>query len=101
EGNQIIINFDRSVNPNFGTILASLYPYVTKAELSANQRTIIFHTQRPYRIRSFITDSESGVDLLDIFNQTTPAPEQREAKAQAAPEKRPVPTVQKRPAAPV
>jgi hypothetical protein len=74
-GNRLVVRFDRPVNPNFGEILRALYPYVTKAELTGNQRTIIFTMQQPYKIRSFITDSESGVDILGIQDPIPAAPE--------------------------
>lgn len=67
DGNRLVVNFDRPVNPNFGEMLARLYPYVQRADLAANRRTIVFTMQKPYRIRSFITDSESGVDILGIY----------------------------------
>lgn len=73
EGNRLIVRFDRDVNPDFGEILRSLYPHVTKAELSDSRRTIIFTMRQPYKIRSFITDSESGVDLLGINDAPPPA----------------------------
>lgn len=85
DGRRLLVNFDRQVNPNFGTILSKLYPYVQKADLAANRRTIVFSMQKPYRIRSFITDSESGVDILDIHDTPAPKPEQRIAAAPTPP----------------
>lgn len=85
DGRRLLVNFDRQVNPNFGTILSKLYPYVQKADLAANRRTIVFTMQKPYRIRSFITDSESGVDILDIHDTPPPAPEQQTATAPPKP----------------
>ena len=68
-GKKLIVKFDRDVNPDFGAILRSLYPYVIKAELTGSQRTIIFTMKEAYAIRSFITDSESGVDILGIYEE--------------------------------
>lgn len=85
-GNKLMVNFDRNVNPNFGELLTRLYPYVTKAELTANQRTIIFTMQKPYAIRSFITDSESGVDILGVYEDpNAPATNTTAASAAASP----------------
>lgn len=99
DGTRLRVDFDRRVNPNFGEILARLYPYVTKAELTANQRTIIFTMQKPYRIRSFITDSESGVDILGIYDDPPPAQQQ----AATAPSQRPAttPVPREKPVTPV
>lgn len=82
DGNRLLVSFDRQVNPNFGEILVKLYPYVTKAELSANRRTIVFTMRRPYAIRSFITDTESGVDILNIHEE--PKPQRADAEDPSA-----------------
>lgn len=97
-GKRLVVNFDREVNPDFGTILRSLYPYVIKAELAANRRTIIFTMKAPYKIRSFITNSESGVDILGILD-TPPATEPHVARSGApTPERTPEPEPTRAPA---
>lgn len=98
-GKRLVVNFDRQVNPDFGTILRSLYPYVIKAELSANRRTIIFTMKAPYKIRSFITNSESGVDILDIHDSPS-APEQHVARSRPPAISQPEPETQPEPDAP-
>lgn len=66
--NKLTVKFDREANPDVGAVLAALYPYVTKVEVAVNRRTIIFTMKAPYRIRTFVTETESGVDLLDVFD---------------------------------
>lgn len=85
-GNKLTLQFDRAVNPNFGEILRSLHPYVTKAELSANQRSIVLTLNNSYKTRSFITDSETGVDILGLSKtaRTPTTPETPEPAAQVA-----------------
>ena len=73
EGNRLIVQFDRPVNPDFGTILRSLYPYITSSELSGDRRTITFAMKAPYQIRTFITNTETGVDLMGIHDTETAA----------------------------
>lgn len=87
-GKKLVVRFDRRVNPDFGEILRSMYPYVMKAELTGNQRTIIFTMKEAYNIRSFITDSESGVDILGIYD---PAPAQQTATVASTPPPAPQP----------
>lgn len=93
-GNKLVVRFDRPVNPDFGEILRSMYPYITKAELAGNQRTIIFTMKEAYKIRSFITDSESGVDILGIYDaapRTFSAPAPKQAKQPVKPATAPAP----------
>lgn len=88
EGKRLFVRFDRPVNPDFGEILRSLYPYVTKAELSGDQRTIVFTLQKPYHIRTFITETESGIDLVgindDFATESEPEPPAAQAPAPKA-----------------
>lgn len=83
-GNRLTVNFDRPVNPNFGQILRTLYPYVMKAELSTDQRTIIFTlNSTAYTTRTFITDAETGVDILGV--DKPPVPPSRTTTAESQP----------------
>ncbi|MBM3617473.1 MAG: hypothetical protein FJX23_02895 [Alphaproteobacteria bacterium] len=85
-GNRLTVRFDRPVRPNFGEILRTLYPYVTKADLAGDGRTIIFTMNNAYKTRSFITDSQTGIDILSVSKTSkTPAPEAETETAAAAP----------------
>lgn len=107
-GNRLTVRFDRPVNPDFGEILRSLHPYVQKAELSGDQRTIIFTLNQPYHIRTFITETESGIDLVGINDappvEVTPtAPEPVQTAQTTPPPAQPVlapPAPARKPTAP-
>ncbi|MDX2113305.1 MAG: hypothetical protein SFW63_06200 [Alphaproteobacteria bacterium] len=66
QGKQLILRFDRKANPDMGRLLSQLSPYVTHAERKADGRTIILSLNRPYRIRTFVSDNINGVDLLGV-----------------------------------
>lgn len=65
-GNIVTISFARAANPDFGTVLSQLYPYITSAERKSDGRTIQLTLSKPYKIRTFLTDNISGIDILDI-----------------------------------
>lgn len=62
----LTVQFDRKVNPDFGAMLKSLYPYVTSAQRKSDGRTIVLTLDKPYKIRTFLADNIGGIDLLDI-----------------------------------
>lgn len=65
-GNDVILTFDRKTNPNMGAVLKKLHPYVVKAERKGDGRTIVLTLDKPHRIRTFVSDNISGIDLLDV-----------------------------------
>lgn len=65
-GKSVTIAFERNAHPDFGELLAKLYPYVTSAERKADGKTIVLTLDKAYRIRTFISDNVSGLDLLGI-----------------------------------
>ncbi|MGE0754318.1 MAG: hypothetical protein AB7L92_04065 [Alphaproteobacteria bacterium] len=66
EGNTVSISFDRQANPDFGALLRQLHPYVKHASRQADGRTIVLTLNKPYRIRTFVSDNLNGIDLLEI-----------------------------------
>lgn len=66
KGNSLIITFNRSANPNFIPVLKSLYPYITGGERKADGKTILFTLDKPYKIRSFQSETINGVELLGV-----------------------------------
>lgn len=87
QGNQLIVQFDREANPYLGGTLRSLYPYITKSEVSGDRKTIIFTMQKPYAIRSFSAGNETGVEILGIREtaEETPAKPADQPPTQEAP----------------
>ncbi|MCE2927512.1 MAG: hypothetical protein LW823_07725 [Rickettsiales bacterium] len=65
-GKELTIRFDRKANPNMATLLSQLSPYVTHAERKADGKTIVLSLNKPYRIRTFVSDRINGVDLLGV-----------------------------------
>ncbi|MFO0389755.1 MAG: hypothetical protein ACK502_08590 [Alphaproteobacteria bacterium] len=66
QGNSVSVTFDRKANPDFQKLLKDLYPYVKKAVRKPDGKTIVFTLDRPYRIRTFVSDNINGIDLLDV-----------------------------------
>jgi len=66
KGKTLTITFKRNADPDFGTVLSQLYPYVTSAKRKSDGRTIVLTLEKPYRIRTFISDNIDGIDLLRI-----------------------------------
>ncbi|MBY0408355.1 MAG: hypothetical protein K2Q01_11750 [Rickettsiales bacterium] len=76
KGTTLTITFPQKVNPSFGQVLSSLYPYVVSAKRKADGRTIVLTLDKPYKIRTFQAEAISGVDILGL-----PAQEARVADA--------------------
>lgn len=70
EGNTVSVTFDRQANPDFGSLLQTLYPYVKHATLRPDGRTIVFTLNKPYRIRTFVSDNINGIDLLEVTSKS-------------------------------
>lgn len=83
-GNDVIITFDRKAKLNMGTVLKQLHPYVTKAEKKGDGKTIILTLDKPHRIRTFISDNVSGIDLLDLKGALPPSKKTKMAKKSSA-----------------
>lgn len=66
QGNSVSVTFDRKANPDFTKLLQDLRPYVKKAVRKSDGKTIIFTLDKPYRIRTFVSDNINGIDLLDV-----------------------------------
>ncbi len=66
QGRKLTITFDRAVNSDFEEMLRALAPYVISAERKAGGKSVVLTMNRPYPIRTFISDNINGVDLLKI-----------------------------------
>ena len=65
-GKVVTIIFARKANPDFNSLLSSLYPFVISAHQKKDGKTIVLTLDKPYKIRTFMSDNVGGVDLLDI-----------------------------------
>ena len=63
-GTTATLQFDKPVNESPGAIEAKLAGYVTKAQLSADKRTVTLTLTKPYRIRQFVSGAGVGVDFV-------------------------------------
>ena len=66
KGKVVTIIFARKANPDFNSLLSSLYPFVISAHQKKDGKTIVLTLDKPYKIRTFMSDNVGGVDLLDI-----------------------------------
>lgn len=97
-GNDLIISFDRKADPDMGRLLSQLSPYVTHVQRRADGKTLVFSLDKPYRIRTFVSDHINGVDLLGVdpkmWHKSVVAAKPKPATAVAkAPSLKPLPPV--------
>ena len=63
----VSITFERKANPDVSAILSNLYPYVTHVERKPDGKTIVLALDKPYKIRKFMSNNVSGVELLGVI----------------------------------
>ncbi len=66
DGNVLTVSFDRKAAPDLKPMLRRLRPYVSSARLINDGKAVRIALNRPYQIRSFVSGSVSGVDILRI-----------------------------------
>ena len=66
DGTSVAITFDHKADPDFGPLLSALSPYVVNARRKSDGKTVVLTLDKPYRIRTFVSDTINGIDLLDI-----------------------------------
>ncbi|MDX1974355.1 MAG: hypothetical protein SFT92_01625 [Rickettsiales bacterium] len=76
QGNTLFITFDRAVRPNFATLLPKVKPFVQSATLHRDGKTIALVFDEPYKIRTFISDNVSAVELVGLANKNRKAKQQ-------------------------
>lgn len=92
-GNTLSITFDKPLHSSPGGALGGLAPYVQKTTLSADKRTVALTLNQPYPIRSFVSGTSSGIDLLHVKSrplaekpaETSKPQQQAEKKVAEAP----------------
>jgi lipopolysaccharide biosynthesis regulator YciM len=90
DGRTLKVTFERQANPNLGALRSTLGPYVESATMAADGKTALITLKHPYPVRTFISDTSSGIDLLQINSprfqgkSPTPAPPQMAAATPAA-----------------
>ncbi len=65
-GKELLVTFNRRADPNFIPILKSLYPYITGGERKPGGKTIVFTLDKPYKIRTFQSETINGVELVGV-----------------------------------
>lgn len=76
-GKTVTITFDHEAEPDFKVLLRQLSPYISSAKAKPDGKTVVLTLTKPYRIRTFVSDTINGIDILDIH--------QKPAQAKAAP----------------
>jgi len=66
KGKTLTITFDHKANPDMNKLLTQLNPYVTHVQRKADGKTLILSLNKPYRIRTFVSDNINGIDLLGV-----------------------------------
>lgn len=72
-GNVLNITFDKPLTTSPGDALAGLSPYIEKTVLSANKRTVSLTLNQPYPVRSFVSGTAGGVDLMKVKSRPVSA----------------------------
>lgn len=93
-GNALTITFDKPLLSSPAGALTGLAPYVENATLSADKRSVTLKLNQPYPVRSFVSGTSSGIDLMKVASR--PVEKKQEAPAPTAPvaEKKPEPAAQ-------
>lgn len=94
QGRTLTITFDRRANPDLSRLQADLTPYIGKAALKNNGKTLTIALDKAYRVRSFVSGDVNGVDILGIdpeahkaaLARAAEAAEEARVKAEAAAE---------------
>ncbi len=79
-GNVLTITFDKPLLSSPSAALAGLAPYVTRTVLSADKRAVSLTLNQPYPVRSFVSGTAGGVDLMKVTSRPL-APPAEEPKA--------------------
>lgn len=65
-GNVLNVTFEKPLASGPGDALAGLSPYVEKAVLSPDKRTLTLTLNQPYPIRNFVSGTAGGVDVMQV-----------------------------------
>ena len=105
-GNALTITFDKPLLSSPASALAGLAPYVESTALSADKRSVTLKLNQPYPVRSFVSGTSSGIDLMKVASrpvekkpQTPPAAPVTEKKPEPAPQVAQAPVLPKQPPA--
>ncbi len=94
-GNVLTITFEKPLHSSPGSALSSLSPYIEKAVLSADKRSVAITMNQPYPVRSFVSGTSGGVDVLKVTKR--PLAQPTDNTASSTPETPPQPVPQAKP----
>ncbi len=66
QGSTLLIEFERPVTTNAEKVVQSLSPYIKSATSEAGGKRLRIEMAGPYKVRSFVSEQISGVDILDV-----------------------------------
>ncbi len=81
----VTISFSRKANPDVGTILSELYPYINNIERKPDGRTIILTLDKAYPVRKFMSKNIGGIELVGIAPKLQPKLSHAESLSNLAP----------------
>lgn len=70
-GKNVTVTFEHPAEIDTRALAGRLSPYVSAARLSADRRTLSLTLDQPYRVRSFVSEKISGIDILGIDPEAT------------------------------
>ncbi|MDG1286060.1 MAG: hypothetical protein P8P30_00685 [Rickettsiales bacterium] len=92
KGRQIRLRFDKPVEISAAPLLKKLKPYVISISQSNDKRSLLITTNREYRIRSFVSGKNTGIDIIGLQKGGTQAAVKKKTppakKTNAKPKKR-------------
>lgn len=68
-GNVLTITFDKPLRSSPAGSLGGLAPYVNKTVLSADRRSVMLTLNQPYPVRSFVSGTSAGVDIMHVVSR--------------------------------
>jgi len=87
KGRQIRLRFDKPVEVSAAPLLNKLKPYVVSISQSEDKRSLLITTNRDYRIRSFVSGKNTGIDIVGLKKGGTQAAVKKETPAPKISEK--------------
>ncbi len=66
EGRRLTLEFDHPATGDFSAALHTLTPFLQKMETAEGGKSVIITLDKPYKVRTFVSDKLTGVDILGI-----------------------------------
>lgn len=84
QGSTLLIDFERPVKTDTQKVLATLAPYIKSASAENGGKRLRVEMASAYKVRSFVSEQISGVDILDVKKPAPKQVAQQKAKTRLA-----------------